>query len=163
MVNMVFLFLVFVICMEEQDLKKKAVNYVIGLISKKEYAVSDIKSKLEKKYDNETIEFVINYCIDKNYISDERYAEAFIRYRVNNFYGPVKIKYELLIKKIQESLIDRIMDEYEIDFVKNARIMLEKKYSIDEISNIKVRSKAYQFLQRRGFTFEQIDKSMINN
>ena len=88
--------------------------------------------------------------------SDERFSEAYIRSKTQAGYGPIKIKMELAQKGIPNSFSDKKFSELKIKWEDEIKELLLRKfpktrYNFDEE---KIKAKAINFLQRRGFDFD---------
>ena len=90
-----------------QQIELDAIRY----LSRREYSFQELVTKLlNKKHDPAQINHVLNKLAQSNYLSDERYAESFIRSKSLKGYGPVKISYELKAKGVAQEIIDQTFD-----------------------------------------------------
>lgn len=130
----------------------------------------EIESKLrEKKISDKTIKNTIVFLEENNYINDENFALNWIKYRLENRpRGRKFLDYELREKGIPSDLIKESLDkvyanefnEYEV-----AAKLLEKK--IASLKNKKMeyhvfKGKLYNYLQRKGFSYDLIEKVISN-
>ena len=141
---------------DENELLKKAVTYIMSLVAKREYSISDLTNKLMSKYENQIVDSAINYAIEHNYVSDERYSEMFVRYRANNYYGPKKIYYELKLKRINENIISSAIENCGISFEERAKEYFDRKFADSDLNDRKLKEKAYRSMINRGYTNEQV-------
>ena len=75
-------------------------NKALDILSRREHSISQLKSKIRKFEDNEEqIEELINKLIDKNLLSDKRFAETLIKSKSEVGYGPNYIE-QLLQKNL---------------------------------------------------------------
>ena len=73
-------------------------NKALDILSRREHSISQLKSKIQKFQDNEEqVEELINKLIDKNLLSDKRFAESLIKSKSEAGYGPNYI--EQLLQK----------------------------------------------------------------
>lgn len=144
----------------DEDLLKQAVNYVLNLVSKKEYSVLEVKRKLLVRYSQQIASDCINYCISKEYISDKRFAEMFTRFRYHNHYGPIRIIYELKEKGVNESLAENTISSLEYDFEVTLEELIKNKISNVDLKDIKAKNKLIKSLLTRGFEYQKIKKVM---
>lgn len=120
--------------------KYTAVNYLIYLLSKRDYSEYDLRNKLiQKQYDTDEIEHAIQQAQLNNWQNDERYCASFIRYRSQQGIGPRRLKQELRLKGIKDYLISEQLQNTEIDWFSLAELLFEKKRPLDW--NIKVKQK----------------------
>ncbi len=144
----------------EQQSLKQAVGYVLELEAKKEYPVSEIRTRLLKRFDQTVTDRAVDYCAEHGYISDTRYAEMFVRFRARNSYGPERIRYELKVKDIDDSIISEALENCETDFDETALEYMCRRYSADDVKEQKARARIVRHMTGRGFSFEQIRRAM---
>ena len=90
-------------------------NKALDILSRREHSISQLKSKIQKFQDNEEqIEELINKLIDKNLLSDERFAESLIKSKSEAGYGPNYI--EQLLQKNSISNNDYDLYSLNIDW-----------------------------------------------
>ena len=112
---------------------------------------------IQKGFDEETIEVVIDFVKEYNFINDERYAKAFIKDNIRTK-GSKKIKYELIRKGVAKDIIERALKMIDGDEEKeNALIIGEKKYKTlikNDDDTYKISGKLYRFLTMRGYNYD---------
>jgi len=143
------------------DPAKKEYNKVlergIRLLSMREHSVKEISDKLRAKTDNSKyIADVVDELLEKKYLSDERFAESYIRARANRGFGPIKIKTELKAKGVASVLIQEHLNEGSALWLDNAKSQYQKKYAQAKIESYNEWTKRARFLQGRGFNMDQI-------
>jgi len=99
---------------------------------------------------------VIVHLQEKNYQSDQRYAECIIRNRVNKGYGPLYIAQALRQQGIASSVIEQEIKNQQIDWYLQAELAYNKRFADVAIKDNKDRAKRIRFMQNRGFSTEQI-------
>lgn len=135
---------------------------MLGLLGRREYSVQELKKKILEKFPEESllIEEVLLECQRKNWVSDVRYANEFIREKSEyGGWGPMKITQKLREKGIESSLIESSLEaEFPED---KQRILLqelaEKKWKLLYKKTAADRKGAVQrFLLSRGFSFQLV-------
>lgn len=117
------------------------------------------------KCDSKIEDEIIDYLIAENFISDERYAKAFVHDKLlYQGWGRVKIAYMLRGKKIAFDIIQsaiQTIDDEEYSRILNRlvsqRLPQKQLPSIDKSTL----DSLYRFLIQRGFTLDEI-KSAIH-
>jgi len=143
------------------DERNKVINSALGYLSYRQRSQQEVFQKLRSKdYSHEDIEFAINYCIERNYINDIEFARSFIHDKSKlNKYGSVRIKYDLIKKGVDKSIIDQVLQaDFEEEY-STALEVAEKKlasYRSDD-KNSQYR-KLGGFLQRRGYPYDVVSK-----
>ena len=140
------------------DVRRAAMD----LLARREHSRQELQRKLARRFavDAEVIFSVINQLTQEGLQSDQRLAEALLRYRSNRGQGPLKIKAEMREKCIESDLIEQILDEENIDWFDIALRVLEKRYGDGSAVDASERAKRTRFLQQRGFSFDQIQTVM---
>lgn len=128
----------------------------INLLSRREYSRHELYQKLEPRAPNETsVTQLLDKLEDAGYQSDERFAESFLRSRINRGLGKMRIERELKDKGIERSLIEQVMSS-EIDWFDLAfQCGLKKSQSLD-LNDYKSKQKLFRFIAYRGFSMDQI-------
>ena len=138
-------------------------EYSLRLITMKDRTKKEIISKLrEKNYDENEIQNEIEFLENYGYIDDKRYAERFVNDAVNlKKWGKKRIEAELLLRGISREIIS---DAIEILFPDDMRERLvdqmKSRYKDADFSNIKERTRIFNYYARRGFSPDEIKGAM---
>ena len=141
--------------------KNRVLNTCLKYLSFRQRSTKEVFDYLSRKeYDEMHILSAIDYCTENKYLDDYEFAKAYNKDKSNlNKWGPKRIKYELKLKGIDETIINEVAtprkeDEYEIAYT-----LAQKKinsYKNDD-RNGKYR-KLSGFLGRRGYSYDIISK-----
>lgn len=138
-------------------MNKAILHSAIGLLSRREHSVKELVQKLKlRKFEVEEIDTVIEYLLEEDYLSNERFAESVFRTRVNKGYGWLYIKNELAQKGVQSSTINELYNNSEIDWYLHAELAYNKRFGAYDIADQKDKAKRVRFLQGRGFSTDEI-------
>lgn len=92
--------------------------------------------------------------------SDTRFAESFVRNRVDRGSGPLRAKAEMLARGLDDETIEAALSQFK-DWWKDLAVeVYRKRYGEDAPADGKEKSQRMAFLQSRGFTTEQIRYAM---
>lgn len=145
------------------DPEKEDFNKVLArgmrLLAIREHSVLELTQKLIGKFEEVdacTIYAVVDELVNLKYLSDERFAETYVRSRGNKGFGPVKIKAELKSKGVSNSLIQDHLKESSGQWFDNAERQYLKKYGDGAVTDYNTWTKRARFMQSRGFTMEHI-------
>ena len=115
----------------------------------------------KKEASDEFIETLLNWCEEHNFINEQRYCEGFVRKHIFKGHGLKRIQSEAIGKGIDRSLLERVVEELEIDWFELAQEAYNKKYSTTPANlEYKDKAKRVRYLMYRGFSYEQIDFAM---
>lgn len=139
---------------------KKAYSYFSNRCSKKELSAREVMVGLQK-YQLKLSEKhkLINKLKKEKYIDHDRYAKAFTNDRFNFYkWGKLKIKQQLLIKGIEEPLIDNALslvdDAAYQSLIKE--LALKKKSQIRIDDHFQAKQKICNALNTKGFEGELV-------
>lgn len=109
---------------------------------------------LKREYDTAVIEYAVKRLTDQGYLNDKNYASSFVQHQLlltNN--GPIKIKYELQKKGIDDILIDDALKDYTEEEMQDKIIKLIDKLtkSNHNKSNQVLSRKIIDQLSNQGF------------
>lgn len=149
---------------ELNNCRERAI-YIITNYSKTEKQLIDKLKGGKKKYSDTTIEKVIKFLKDHNFLNDEDFAKRFVETHIKNYSKKV-IKQKLMIKGIKRELIEKVLsdEEFSFDDENIVKKLLLKKcpeyYQIKDSIEPKDKQKLYAFLLRKGFNFEVVSRVM---
>jgi regulatory protein len=129
----------------------------MDFLARREHSEQELRRKLKARAgDDDAVEEVLRQLKDERLQSDERFTEAYVHHRVNAGIGPLKIRYELRQKGIDESLADAILEPMAEQWEAMMRRQRERKYGEVIPSAYAERMKQARFLQNRGFSPESV-------
>ncbi|MDG6895623.1 recombination regulator RecX [Volucribacter amazonae] len=135
-----------------------ALHYVINLLARREYSEAEIRHKMQQKaFSPEEIEQAIQYCQQKNWQSDLRFCESYIRTRSQRGYGKLRIKQELnYLKGIDDETLNTVFDGMQIDWEELALTTLSKKFPhFAQVKDLKTKQKIWRYMASHGFYAEE--------
>lgn len=132
--------------MKKDTLETKAVR----LLAHREHSRTELKRKLSK-FDDGSLTNVLNQLEEKGYQSDTRFTEIFVRSRINSGYGPMKIRFDLGQKGIDEVGIAHIMSELSVDWSMLAKQLRERRFGNEIPTDRQEAAKQLRYLASRGF------------
>jgi len=129
-------------------------------LARREYSRAELADKLARKgYAEQAIVPVLADLVQQRLLSDERFTEAYVRYRSNMGYGPRRIEQELRQRGVAEDLIAAHLDSNDAHWLDEVAQVRQKRFGPAVPSDYKDRAKQMRYLQYRGFTHEQINRA----
>lgn len=114
---------------------------------------------IEKKFDKKYVEAALTYLEGRGYLSDLRYARAWLNTRkINHYEGRSRLSAELAARGIARDVAGKALDEF---FTENDEDELCRK-AYEKLSKSKSGEKLTAALMRAGFSLKQI-KSISEN
>ena len=140
---------------KNQDIRKK----LLDLLSRREHSKYELLTKLKHRVELQSaLEEEINKLRAENLQSDFRFSESYIRSRYNSGFGPTRIKYDLSVRRVKESVISSVFNEIDLDWIEKLKKEKIKKYGNSSSENMQELSKRINFFIQRGFEKEMINK-----
>jgi len=128
----------------------------MDLLARREHSFQELTEKLRTRFPDEDVIPPLEKLREENLQSDQRYLEAYVRYRSNRGFGPLKIEAELYPKGLDSAQVREALYSEEYDWTELCRAAKEKRFGNIDLSEPKERAKCQRFLQGRGFGFDQI-------
>lgn len=130
----------------------------LGLLARREHSKRELIIKLRARgCPEKIITQVVDQLAAEGMQSDTRFAESFVRSRIDRGRGPLRIRAELIERGIEDDLIAEALLQYEDWWRDLALEAYNKRYGENmPLEDIEERLKRSGFLQRRGFTADQI-------
>ena len=128
----------------------------VGYLARAEQSRFGLTRKLiEKKYDKKYVEAALTYLEGRGYLSDLRFATAWLNTRkINHYEGRSRLAAELAARGISREVANKALDEF---FSENDEDEICRK-AYEKLSKTKSGDKLIAALIRQGFTVKQINK-----
>lgn len=122
------------------------------------------KRLMEKGFDSDSINIVISFLKEYNFINDNNYTKMYVKDKMAS-QGKQKIKYSLIRKGISSDIIDNVIEEIRVDDEEEVAFELaKKKYKSllrSEKDRYKLWNKLCRYLVGRGYDYS-ISKDVTN-
>jgi len=155
----------------EEDVSKKAFNYAIRLLSRRDYSKYKLLQKLkEKGFPKEIHEEIINKLIELKYLNEDEYKLARIKGFIRKGYSSDAIVFKLKQENCSASSTEilSIFQELETNDDLIATDIVQKKYRLEKdfsTNTKKLKNKVIRYALQRGHSFSKITNILeqINN
>ena len=132
--------------------KPSAYNKALGLLARREHSRKELRQKLDRSgYARDEASEALTRLGEQHYQDDDRFAEALIRNRSAQGYGPMRLRAELKSHGLSDARIRSLLDVAEIDWAASAAAQLRRRYGAGGSLEPAERARRAQFLLRRGF------------
>lgn len=102
------------------------------------------------------MEAALDVFVEQTLLSDERMAEVYVHERLQKGFGPVRIRQELRLRGVSDSLIESHLNRSDGQWMQLIVEVAEKKFGTDPPADRKELSRRARFLDSRGFPAELI-------
>ena len=130
--------------------------FAYRLLGRREYSTFELDQRLRRKWpqaESTAIADLLDALVAENLLSDERFAESYVRMVIGKQQGPLKIRAALRARGVADALISRELDRHADGWIDLATGWLQRQHlgPLDFES----RGKYYRRLLNRGFTHDQ--------
>ncbi len=137
--------------------RKTAMN----LLARREHSTLELSRKLElRDFGKSAIGQVLAALASEGLLSDQRFAESFVGYRVRRGQGPLRIRRDLDQRGIKAALIEQELALFADEWVRNAVLARQKRFGAQPAADFNERARQARFLQYRGFAMDQIMRAL---
>lgn len=148
----------------EADRVQQAGAKAMEYLARRARTVREVRQKLAQRGFGEAVaEQVVSRLVERGHLDDEAYARAYARARFETRgHGPQRIRSDLLRRGVPAAFIDVALEELVAreDLMEAARRHAEKRWQrlAGEPDPRKRRKKLYDYLLRRGYGYDTIQK-----
>jgi len=143
------------------DDARAARTAAIGLLARREHTCDEIRRKLQRRgYADSVIGPVVTTLAEAGYISDLRFADGFVRVRVERGRGPLRIRAELRERGVADAVIDELLTETAAFWIERARTARSKRFGDAAPADREAWNRQARFLAQRGFPADLIYRAL---
>ena len=143
--------------MNDDDSAGRARHSALRLLARREHSQYELRRKLKARgYGEGLVDELLTALVDERLLSDTRYAEAMVTHRASRGYGPLRICMELRDRGVAEHIVDKVLQEAEVDWDERLRHTYDRKYGEMAVESFKTWASRAQFLKNRGFSVDSI-------
>ena len=149
--------------MNDDGSANRARDSALRLLARREHSQYELRRKLKARgYGDRLVDELLAELITERLLSDTRYAEAMVTNRASRGYGPLRICMELRDRGVAEPIVDKALQEAEVDWDERLRDTYDRKYGGIAVESFKTWASRAQFLKNRGFSVDAIRRVIGN-
>ena len=142
---------------------RPALDAALRLLARREHSLRELRTKLSSRgYEAGEIGRTLDQLAGRDLVSDERFAEAFLRSRLERGQGPLKIRAQLSERGVGAPLIDSVLNEAEIDWDRRAATARSRRFGERPPGDREEMARQARFLRGRGFSEGQVVRAVLN-
>ncbi len=146
--------------MKKEMTEQEAYLQLATLCAQAEHCEQEMRDKMKRWEIDETAQNrIIDRLVKERYIDNERYARAFVKDKIRyNIWGRRKVQQALWMKRIDNDIQQRVLDEIdEKEYLDVLHPLLKQKRKSTKAANdYELNQKLVRFALGRGFTFDII-------
>ena len=142
--------------------KRSALDAGLGLLARREHSVTELRTKLASRgYAPDEIGGALEELVERGLLSDQRFADAFLRSRRERGQGPLKIRAQLMQRGVRSELIDAALNGAGVDWDRCAQAARSSRFGETPPADTAQRAQQARFLQARGFSSGQVARALL--
>lgn len=131
----------------------------VRLLSRRDHSVLELRRKLNlREFPQEEIEDALVDLIKRDYLSDQRFSEAYIHIRKQKGFGPIRIAVELNERGVDERVYHDYLKPSNHSWIQALEKTYQTKYRGSAVDDFQEKAKRIRFLQYRGYALDNIRK-----
>lgn len=124
----------------------------VRLLAAREHSRYELDNKLRRRgYAADSIDEVLCDLEQRELLSDQRYADAYLRQRTRKGYGPLRIRAELAERGVSAQHIETAMHSAGVAWDRLLDEVAVARYGADDVVDYRTLAKRARQLQQRGF------------
>lgn len=127
----------------------------MNLLARREHSFQELLDKLSTRFPEldpaAQLRPVLERLREEGLQSDQRFAEAWVRYRSTRGIGPLKIRAELQPRRLAAELLDAALQQDGIDWEALCEEVFRRKFRPSRKADLRELARWQRFLQQRGF------------
>lgn len=143
---------------------KVALGYAYKLLAMRGYLENQLRKKLiDKHFPDSVVEEILRHCRREGYLDDTREMSLLIERAKRKGKGPKIIERQLQNEAGESELGKILMKELFSDEIQREQIRKILARRFPDLSTVKIKSRAFRFLQRQGFSESLIHEFLFMN
>ncbi|WP_404399632.1 recombination regulator RecX [Idiomarina seosinensis] len=137
-----------------QALKESALR----LLTRREHSRFELAEKLSRKgWAKADVEPLLDWLAQQGWQSDERFAASFVREKLRQGQGPLKIVAQATQQRgVERQMVDAALQSEAVDWRERCREVQQRKFGEQPPADRKGWAKRVRYLQQRGFGSDDI-------
>lgn len=142
----------------------RVLRRALGLLALREHSRAELRAKLTRSgHEPGEVERAVEDLGRQGLVCDARFAEAFIRSRIERGSGPHRIRRDLEARGVESATVERLLDPEEDTWGMRARRAREKRFGTAPPGDRSEAARQSRFLLGRGFTRRQVRRAIEEN
>lgn len=143
----------------------------MDLLARREHSRLELLRKLERRIGESAntadLVSVVDALGEEGLQSDERFAVSFTRERLLRGHGPRRIRSDLELRGLDESLIEAALADVPAEegttWQAQARAVMLKRFGASPASDYPERARRMRFLDQRGFSTQHMPRDLFDD
>lgn len=130
-------------------------NRSLSILERREHSRRELSKKLlARGCPEELASFLVDRCVERGFIDEERYALRFVQVKMESGWGEKRIRYELCKRGLDEGVISQACLLFDFEDVKESQNALAVELATKKVAQGRGFASVCRFLAGRGFSSE---------
>ncbi len=135
----------------------------LRLLARREHSVRELRTKLASRgFEPDVIDRTLNELVERDLLSDERFAAAFVRSRLERGQGPLKIRSQLKQRGVSGALTESVLIRADVDWDRCASSARLRRFGEQAPGDRSELARQARFLRSRGFSEGQVARALLS-
>ncbi|SFF39319.1 regulatory protein [Fontimonas thermophila] len=126
----------------------------LRLLARREHSAAELAEKLKRRGHGEA-RAIVDRLAAEGWQSDARYAQMLVRHRIEQGYGPLRIRAELAAARVPDAQVRAALDDADVDWLARCAALRARKFRNAPGTPAEWR-RQYRYLASRGFSAETV-------
>jgi regulatory protein len=142
---------------QDEDPVARAEAQAVRFLTRRDYARRELSERLSTRgHGRAAIDAALERLDELGYLDDTRFAEQFVRSRIERGAGPVKIRAELSRRGVESEVCERALAGADCDFRSLALEVRIRRFGPETPKDLPEKARQARFLAQRGFAGDQV-------
>ncbi len=144
------------------DELRQALQAAVRLLATREHSRKELERKLGRHHDSEVVARALDRLAGEGLQSDARFAEAYLRSRMEKGFGPLRIRAELRERGVDDTLIEAVLEPSDPRWRQRLAELARRKFSDRPPTDRRDLARRARFLTGRGFPEHLIRELLLD-
>ncbi len=144
------------------DERQAAYEAAVRLLAVREHSRKELVRKLARRHDSEAVAQALDRLADEGLLSDARFAEEYVRSRMEKGFGPLRIRAELRERGVDEPLIEAVLEPSGAHWRQRLVELARRKFGDQPPADRRDLGRRARFLAGRGFPDHLIRELLLD-
>ena len=145
------------------DAWEQAYEAAVRLLAAREHSRLELERKLARRHAPRTVAGVLDRLVEEGLQSDARFAEEYVRSRVERGFGPLRIRAELRERGVSDDLIEAALASFDDSWHHHLAAVACRKYGDAPPADRRDLARRARFLASRGFPEHLIRELLLDS
>ena len=130
-------------------------NAALRLLARREHSRHELLQKLTRRYGAAEVQVALDQLEEDGYLSEQRFTASFLRMRVAQGHGLIRIRFDLKQKGVSPEVLEQVLNEASVDWYAQALEVVRRRFRGVVSADYKEQARRTRYLMQRGFSMDE--------